>query len=121
RCRNHLPRPHHSVHMNHSTATMPSTSLLQGLEFLRSEAVNAHLSGDGIRVLHVCQTAIDYLLGTTQPHSQLLFEHARWLFSFYLYWTIDAVGLHQAQQAIGKVTITDDSRADNLLLTQVLE
>src|SRR5947209_5316663 len=93
-----------------------STSAKPGVAFLRDEAINAHLSGDGMRVRHLCQVVISYLTQSGSRGSQPALPSVRWAFSLLLYWSIDGTTVFAVTQALPKTRDGEQGKADRLLL-----
>ena len=102
--------------------TVLSPDNYEGLRFLAQEAEEAHLAGDGIRVLHLCRVAFEYVerqsglktLGT------LAIEDVRWCFALALYWAFgdyECLVIHELLKAIPS---RDDARCDHTVLSYVL-
>jgi len=80
----------------------------EDFEFLKDRAHEAHLAGDGIRVLHLCHTALSELeaRGKQEPEYGLPLNSVRWCLALTLFWarrefTLRRVGslLERAQKA----------------------
>lgn len=94
----------------------------QGFEYLRREAEEAHLAGDGVRVLHLCQIVFDYLQRQLKLNAlnDLAIEDVRWSLSLALYWTFREYELSSIHDLLKKLPCRDPSQCDRRVLSHVL-
>lgn len=98
-----------------------SDSVQQAFEYLRREAIDAHLAGDGMRVLHICTVALDRIdrLSTSGTHSISLSD-VRWVFFLSLYWMLDEWLTYDINDALKHVATDDVSSTDVKLIRFIL-
>lgn len=83
-------------------------SLRQAFEYLRHEAIDAHLSGDGMRVLHLCTVALDRIGHLPRPDGvPMNLGEVRWVFFLGLYWMLDEWLTYDVNGALQHL-VTDD-------------
>ena len=77
-----------------------------GLGYLKQEAIDAHTSGDGMRVIHICVIA---LVALKQKRLKIRdSEEIHWAFSLGLYWMLDDWFLHLVEDAAKVMDWSDD-------------
>lgn len=69
-------------------AQSASSDILAAFDYLRNESVDAHLAGDGMRVLHLCTIALERVRHA-QASSMIELAQVRWAFFLGLYWMVD--------------------------------
>lgn len=94
----------------------------EGLRFLAQEAKEAHLAGDGIRVLHHCRVAFDYLgrQSRSKALGDLTIEDVRWCFSLALYWAFGDYEFMVIHQLLKAIPSRDAAQCDGNVLSYVL-
>ena len=94
----------------------------EGLSFLAHEAREAHLAGDGIRVLHLCSVVFDYLKRQSRSKTlgELAIEDVRWCFSLALYWAFTDYEFMVIRELIGAIPSKGAVRPDGKVLAHVL-
>lgn len=93
------------------------SSVHQAFDYLRREAIDAHLAGDGMRVLHLCTVAldrIDHLQPSGAPSLNL--GDVRWAFFLGLYWMLDEWLTYDVNGALKHLTTDDLSNWDVKLI-----
>src|SRR6266566_914838 len=87
-------------------AIEPTTQERQqrGFEFLRDEARAAHTEGDGLRVAHLCETALQEV-GRLVNRNQLLvpLPELVWAFSFQLFWLTSQTSVLLSRDTLNKI------------------
>jgi hypothetical protein len=93
-----------------------------GLHLLAQEAEEAHLAGDGIRVLHLCRVAFDYLERRSRSKAlgDLAIEDVRWSFSLALYWGISDYEFIAVRELLKEMPSRDETQCDRKVLSHVL-
>ena len=82
-----------------------SSSLRDGLRFLRSSALSAHAAGDGFVVNHICRVALRAISRAIADSSGPLLidlEDVRWVFCLWLHWLLD---YELVIEAVGRLTL----------------
>lgn len=99
-----------------------NTPLQRAFDYLRTEAIDAHLAGDGMRVLHLCASALERIgVRPNETAEQIDVGDVRWAFFLGLYWMVDDWLTHVIEDAL-KYVVTDeisawDSKLARFLLT----
>jgi len=90
-------------------------------EFLRERAVDAHLAGDGLRVLQLCCVAMEHLQSSKSGKvaQHVSFDFVRWCFGLALNWALDDVLLRHIVDGIKKLPEDGDFKFDSGLLSFV--
>ncbi len=99
--------------------TEPSSpiSLQQAFEYLRREAIDAHLAGDGMRVLHLCTVGLDRIEHLPPSGGPLMnVGDVRWAFFLGLYWMLDDWLTYDINGALKHLTSDDVSKWDLKLI-----
>lgn len=87
-------------------------------EFLRERAVDAHLAGDGLRVLQVCWVAMEHLRSSRSGNvaQHVPFDLVRWCFGLALNWALSGIELRIISDEIRKFPPDGNSKYDRDLL-----
>ncbi|MCC7422596.1 MAG: hypothetical protein IT428_20130 [Planctomycetaceae bacterium] len=96
---------------------MPAENDTEGIEYLRREAIDAHLAGDGMRVLHVCMIALDNLSGNNDKRRGL--SLVRWAFFLGLLWLLDDWLIYAIDSALEKVDDDSCGGGDTALIRHI--
>jgi hypothetical protein len=94
----------------------------KAFEYLRNEAIDAHLAGDGMRVLHLCTIALENMRRPNgrDGQSALALDSVRWAFFLNLYWMLDDWVAYSNDDLFNCVTTDDVSSWDRKLYEYVL-
>src|SRR5436190_1533747 len=71
-------------------------------EYLRREAIDAHLAGDGMRAIHACVVALERIVRSNRTKEPLNLKAGslRWAFFLALYWMLDDWLLYEIMGAL---------------------
>lgn len=82
----------------------PQERQRHAFELLHEHAVTAHREGDGLRVAHLCETALQELERLTASASLLLSIHeVQWVFIFQFYWLTHGHTVHMSREVLRKL------------------
>jgi len=105
-----------------------SSSLKDGLRFLRSSALSAHAAGDGFVVNHICRVAIRAIfraLGDSTGPVPIDLDDVRWVFCLWLHWLLDyelvieASGRHSLHGLLERMPKSRYSQHDFVVLSNL--
>jgi len=99
-----------------------SGSPVSAFEYLRDEARDAHLAGDGLRVLHFSTVALNHVRSARgmAPESKVNLEHIRWAFYLGIYWLLDDWFLHVTESALKHTASEGICTHDNAIINWLL-
>jgi hypothetical protein len=96
----------------------PPPAMLVGFNYLRDEAIDAHLAGDGTKVLHLCVVALEQVeeVGRLSPDAKVDLKDVRWAFFLGLYWFLDDWLIYTIDSALAQVRTDGLSSYDKSLI-----
>lgn len=98
------------------------TNRRRALDYLRSEAIDAHLAGDGMQVLHFCTVGLDHIWhGQYSQLQSTKLSEIRWTLFLSLYWMLNDWLTYFIDDILKKVEIDETSDWDRQLIEFLLQ